>query len=327
VQCQRDIGTFHPDAGVDAIADAPVTDAPPAHALAITVGAGSLTSWDFGSQVAGTSSTALAITVTNDTDQVSDVLAVHADPAFPIDAASTCPVGIELAPGASCSIFIRFRPAAEGAQAGALAVNGGPAVGSATLDLTGTGVAAADLDTDPPFIDFGVVELGTTQTQTIAIVNSGEDVAIQSIHVGDPIGSGFTLQSTTCAGTLVAGARCDLVTTFTPTALGQDSGDLTVQTDRGAYAIGANWLMGEGGARLTVQISGAGSVTSDGGGVPDIDCGPDCTGLFVNGLAHQLVASGGSVVWGGAGSACLSSSCPVMLSTSGPTLVTATFTP
>lgn len=320
-----------PDAALPPTPDAgPGPDAPIAGPhLDIAIGSMGLTSWDFGNQVVGTRSAGLALTITNDTMQVSAVLAVTADPAFPIDAASTCPAGIELAPGASCSILIRFAPASEGASSGTLAVDAGPAVGQASLSLSGLGVPAADLDTSPPFVDFGAVEFGTTATATVALVNSGVDVAIQSIAIGNPIGSGYSLQSTTCGPTLAAGAQCDLVVAFTPTAFGQDSADLTIVTDHGNYAQPANWLLGEGGARLTIVRSGTGVVQSDGGGVPGIDCGTDCTSLFVTSLDHQLTAStSGAIAWGGGGTACGSAAtCDVTLSTTGPTTVVATFTP
>ncbi len=167
-----------------------------------------------------------------------------------------------------------------------------------TLGTTGTGVAGPDLDTEPPFFDFGPSELGVEIQQTMTLVNSGGDVTIQSVAVQNPIGSGFSIASTGCAGALTAAARCDIVVAYTPTAFGQSSGALTVQTDRGPYAIGANWLMGDGAARLTVKMTGAGQghVASDGGGVPNVDCGSpgmpgaDCTGLFL-GPDHVLTES------------------------------------
>ncbi len=322
-----------PSASQPPVADAGIdTTAPPdgsgPHALAITTGSTPLTSWDFGNEVTATTSAALALTITNDTDQVSDVLSVNVPAAFPIDAASTCASQIQLAPGASCALLVRFRPTVAGVIAGDLIADGGPAVGQATITLSGTGVAAADLDTEPPFIDFGPAEFGTTTAHSFLLNNRGGDVTVQSITIGNPIGAGFSLQSTNCIGDLLAAGSCDIDVAFAPSAFGQASGDLTIVTDHGTYTVGANWVMGEGGARLTVQKTGNGSVVSDGGGVPDIDCGATCSGLFVSGADHQLTAStNGTTTWGGDGASCTGSTCAVTLSTNGPTIVTATFTP
>lgn len=159
------------------------------------------------------------------------------------------------------------------------------------------------------------------------------DLSITSVAVGNPIGSGFTLASTTCSGQLAAGSACDLVASFTPTAFGQDGGALTVHTDHGPFTIGTNWLEGHGGARLSVTMtgSGAGYVASDGGGVPDIDCGATCSGLFTDGPMHTLTESTAGTFggWGGDGAACGSaaSSCMITLSTMRATVVRADFEP
>lgn len=330
----------HVSLGADAVDATPDSstpgDAAPADApgTSLRIGAAGspapLAAWDFGVQTIGSASPALALTVQNDTDQVSAALVVTTDPAFPLDASSSCAANIQLAPGATCSILVRFKPTASGSAGAALTVDGGPQVGAASLALAGVGVTGPDLDTTPPFVDFGTIEFGTSATRTLVMTNAGDDLVIQQITVDNPIGSGMTLASTTCSGALAHGVSCDLTVKFTPTDFGQDSGALTVTTDRGPYAIGANWLMGRGGARLVVQATGDGTVTSDGGGTPNVDCGTTCVGLFNNGPDHVLTASTGGTFlgWGGAGAGCGSAdTCAVKLSTSGPTTVQATFSP
>ncbi len=156
--------------------------------------------------------------------------------------------------------------------------------------------------------------------------NSGEALVIQSVAVSNPIGSGFSVSSTTCSGALAAGASCDVVVAYTPKAFGQDSGALDIETDHGPYPIGANWVMGAGAARLTVKVAGQGSVTSDGGGVPDIDCGATCSGLFL-GPDHVLTESTSGTFTGwdipGCGTA---KTCAATLGAT-PTVVQAGFAP
>ena len=246
-------GGGSPDAG-----DAGVTPT-----LRIDVGGGSaLTAWDFGPEEIGSASPALALTVTNTTDQPSAVLTVTSPDPFPLDGSSSCAQRIELAPGASCSILIRFDPTVNGAVDGTLAIDGGAVVGSATLALTGSGTSAPDLDTAPPFFDFGVVEFGTTAQTTLSLRNGGDDLVINSVTIGNPIGSGFQVTSTTCGGLLAAGSACDIVAQFTPTAFGQDGSDLTIQTDHGPYTVGTNWLLGHGGGAADRDLSRFARVTS-----------------------------------------------------------------
>jgi len=324
-----------PDAGAGSTRDG-ASDAGSDRAtsdILISGGGSALTAWDFGPEEAGSASTALALTVTNETGQTSTALVVASPATFPMDASSSCAQNIELAPGADCSILIRFDPAAVGEVSGALTIDGGTTVGSASLALSGSGVAAPDLDTTPPFFDFGVVEFGSAAQTTLSVQNSGTDLVIDSIAIGNPIGAGFSVASTTCGGQLSAGSACNIVAQFTPTEFGQNGANLTVQTDHGPYVIGINWLSGYGGARLTVTMagSGAGYVASDGGGVPDIDCGTTCSGLFTDGPNHTLTESTADQFsgWRGDGSACGSanSTCAVTLSTSKATIVQATFSP
>jgi hypothetical protein len=318
-------GFTHPDGG---------TTARPAIEISTSGSGAALTAWDFGSQEDGSASPALALTVTNETDVTSDVLAVTSGSGFPLDPASTCPANIELAPGASCSIFVRFDPSVPGALAGELEVDGGSAVGSAALELSGSGLPAPNLATVPPFYDFQVVEFAVGSATTLELVNGGDDLSITSVALAPGIGSGLSIASTTCGGDLPATAQCAITITFAPTGFGQDSAALVVATTAGPVTIPGNWVTGEGGARLTAVLSGTGTVTSDGGGVPDIACGPPggpCAGLFSNGPDHVLTEDTPGIFngWGEAGAACGSSSttCAVTLSTTGPTTVTARFTP
>ncbi len=268
---------------------------PPAGQIRIKAGSGALTSFDFGNAQIGSDSATLALTVTNDTADVTGELLVAlagADPAqFRLEAGTDCDDHLILAPGASCNVRLCFSPTALGGASADLTVDATPG-GSAALAVTGTGVSAPSLSVSPPFRDFEVIEFGQPASQTFTVTNAGPDLTIASVTATQDLGAGFSVASTTCGGQLANGASCDVTIAFAPTTFGQDSGDLAITTDLGTITQGANFVMGYGAGRVTVTLtgSGGGAVTSDGGGVPNIDCpATSCFGLFV-GATHTLTA-------------------------------------
>lgn len=316
-----------PDPDLDEPAVSSDNDPAP-ETLVIFTTTGPLIAWDFGNVQLGALSPALVLTVVNNTSTVSDVLQISFSGSnagqFTLNGGTDCVGAIQLAPGGSCSIRPRFAPNASGAKTTSLTINGGVA-GSTSILLSGTGAPMAILSTEPYAFSFNVVEFGQPATKTFSLVNSGVAVAILAISVGGSINGGsFSVASTTCTGTLAVSASCSIVVRFDPQTFGDNKGNLTVTTDHGIYRIG-NWVGGWGGARLTVQTTGTGTVYSNDG----IYCGTDedatnCTGMFST-PDHALAASGDFLGWGGAcnGSA---ASCLVTLSTA-ETVVTANFAP
>jgi hypothetical protein len=326
--------------GPEASHQAALSEGSPAvsHKMEIVDSTGPLIAWDFGLLQIGGLSPALALTVENNTDTVSDVLQVGLSGAnadqFTLEG-TDCDGEIQLAPGGTCSVRPRFSPSSSGAMAATLTIDGGVA-GSASILLSGTGAPPAILSTQPYAFSFNVVEFGQPATETFTLLNSGVDIMVQSISVGGSLSGGaFSVASTTCVGALASNASCDITVEFNPQtfgvnpqAFGELYANLTVTTDHGPYAVG-DWVGGWGGARLTVQTTGTGYVYSD-SGFPAIACGTDgigdfstdCSGLFIT-PDQALAASGDLLSWGGActGDA---ASCLLTLSTT-ETVATATF--
>lgn len=200
--------------------------------------------------------------------------------------------------------------------------------GAVSIALGGIGQVEPTLS--PPFYDVSIVEFGQSVVQQFVMTNGGAPpLQISSLRLDQVFGTGFSIDSTTCSGTLDTGASCEIDVRFTPAAFGQDSGALTMVTDHGTLSTEANWVMGYGAARLTVVLAGTGTgrVVSDGGGNPNIDCGTTCTGLNASSQTWRLTATpdAGSVFAGWSIPACGTSPvCDVPLSTM-PTTVTATF--
>ena len=317
----------------------PVSDAEeptPTETIALLSSSGPLIAWDFGILEIGGNSPALALTVVNDTSVVSDVLQIGftgADASqFSLSAGTDCIGQIQLAPGGSCSVRVRFTPSAQGAKSANLSINGGVA-GSTSILLSGTGAPPAILSTQPHAFSFQVIEFEHPTSQNFSLVNSGVSIVVQSVAVGGSVSNGaFSLLSTTCVGTLAASANCSIAVRFDPQAFGDNAANLTVKTDHGTFFVG-NWVSGLGGARLTVQTTGRGHVVSDDEGYPSINCGStataeeraiNCSGLFVT-PGHALASSGVFLGWGGACQG-TTASCLLSLPTTGA-FVTASFAP
>jgi hypothetical protein len=80
--------------------------------------------------------------------------------------------------------------------------------------------------------DFGVVDLGTTATQTVAVRNSGTVPA--TIGVVSASGDFTVKDATACkAATLAPGASCSVTVAFAPAAVGTRTGTLTLGYDAG----------------------------------------------------------------------------------------------
>lgn len=329
--CAHEPVTVTPDSGSgdDAGEDA----ASPSGKLLIATGSVPLTSFDFGAVQVGADSVMLALTVTNDTIETTGVIAVTpggADPGqYHLDVTTDCDDGLVLAPGASCDVRLYFSPTTLGIKGGTLDVTASPG-GSASLVLAGTGVAGPSLSVSPPYRDFEVIEFEHPTSQAFTVTNTGPDLTISATAVTPTFGSGFSITSTTCVGTLVSTATCDLTIRFDPTTFGQDGGDLVVTTDLGPVSQGANFVMGRGGGRVDVTLAGGGTgrVTSDGGGNPNIDCPTTCSGLYID-ASHTLTttADEGSVFvgWSDEGAPCGTATTCAVVAGSVPRSITATF--
>jgi len=307
-------------------------DSPSDGSIFIKVGSGTLTDFDFGNVRVGSTSVTLALVITNDTPELTGVLDVALGGSNParfqlLEPATDCNDDLVLAPDAFCAVRLRFVPDQLGATSGTLDVLATPG-GSASLQLTGTGVAGPRLSLSPPFRDFGVIEFGQPQVQTFMVTNQGPDVTINQVATTNGIGAGFSLGSTTCSGVLLNTSTCTLDVRFDPATFGQNGGDVVITTDLGEVSQGLNFIMGYGGARVDVTKDGTGSgtVTSDGGGAPNVDCGTACSGIFIT-PAHVLTATpdNGNTFVGWSDASCgAAPTCAVTASIT-PSAITATF--
>lgn len=91
--------------------------------------------------------------------------------------------------------------------------------------------AAPSLCFNPQSLYFGNIALNTSSTNTVAVTNCGNaTLRISSVQSSNPL---FTIPaaSNTCLQNVAANASCNIATVFTPTAVGLDSGTLTITSN------------------------------------------------------------------------------------------------
>jgi hypothetical protein len=163
-----------------------------------------------------------------------------------------------IAPGQSTSATITFAPKTVGAASGNVTLNGnasltvGGASGSsntqtttisANLPVSGIGTGAAQLTASPASVAFGNVTVGTTQSATVKLTNSG--TTSETLSQASATGAGLTISGLTLPMTLGAGQSASLTATYAPTTAGSLAGNIIIANN------GTN-------ATLNIPVSGAG---------------------------------------------------------------------
>jgi hypothetical protein len=207
---------------------------------------------DFGSRTVGTTSAPAGFTAKNTGNGPGKIATVALSGTAASDFAVTADActGTTLAPNATCTVSVTFKPGAVGPRPASLGVTmvGGP---SATSTLTGAGTAAAKpaLALTPPTADFGARAVGTTSAPAgFTAKNTGNGpgkiatVALSGTAAGD-----FAVTADACTGTTLApNATCTVSVTFKPGAVGPRTASLGVAMVEGPSASSA--LTGAGTA-------------------------------------------------------------------------------
>jgi hypothetical protein len=129
----------------------------------------------------------------------------------------------ELASHQSCVVSVVFQPRSVGQLTGSVKIHDSDVTAIQTIFLNGTGVP---LEIAPAQIDFGEEKLeSASSSQTVVLTNHGSaTVSLRSIGVhGD-----FVMPSKSCGDTLAPGQSCKVTLSFSPTATGPRTGQLSV---------------------------------------------------------------------------------------------------
>jgi hypothetical protein len=170
----------------------------------------------------GSVSAAQTVTLTNSGSTTLTISSITTTGEF-AKSATTC--GSSLGANSSCTISVTFNPTSDGAQTGTLSVVDG--AGTQTVSLSGT---ATPLKFTPASVNFGTVKVGTSSAAkkvTVQNVSSGT-ITFSSIGVSGTDPKDFT-ETNNCTKNFAAGKSCTVSITFTPTATGARSGNVTVR--------------------------------------------------------------------------------------------------
>jgi hypothetical protein len=151
---------------------------------------------------------------------------------------------LTLAAGRSVTFNVTFAPHSKGTVAGAIAFTSNAALDpTLNVPLSGTGVTPGSLTAAPSSIGFGNVAIGTNQSTSETLTNSG--LSSISISRATASGSGFSLSGLTLPLTLSPGQSKAFTVAFAPQSGGLVSGSITIASN------GSN-------PTLSISLSGTG---------------------------------------------------------------------
>ena len=208
-----------------------------------TAGSSSLlspASVDFGSVQVGLSSDPVTVTLSNTgggnlTFWRFGIASSSVNPTdFAVVAGGTCALSLTLATGESCTVLVRFRPAAPGARSGLLSFWDNSPAGRVNVALGGTAQAPSEPSLSPSTVDFGTLQVGLTSAPvTVTLSNAGAG-GLTFWRFGIATSSASPTDFTVVAGgtcalslTLATGESCTVLVRFRPTTSGVRSGLLS----------------------------------------------------------------------------------------------------
>ena len=206
------------------------------------------TSLTFATQLVGTSSAAQSVTLNNYGTVTLGITSVGFTGADPGDFAQTTTCGSSVAPGASCTISITFKPTQSGSRTAMLSITDNAPGSPQNVSLTGTGTVVAF---NPANLSFGVVQVGQSKNLPTTLTNVGSMMLNFSGITTTGTDADEFSQSNTCNSSVGAGKSCTITVTFRPREAGTDSAQVSF-SDNGS------------GSPQRVPLSGWGCVVING---------------------------------------------------------------
>jgi hypothetical protein len=181
------------------------------------------TSLTFPTQLVGKASAPQNVTLTNTGSAVLSITSI----ATTGDFSQTNNCGTSVAVNASCTIAVTFTPTTINTRTGTVVVTDNAPASPQTVALTGVGTYVS---WTPASLSFGTVTVGQSSApQTITFTNNATTaLTIKSVTVTGTDNKDYT-QTDNCGTSLPRKSSCSIIVTFTPTATGVRTADITVQ--------------------------------------------------------------------------------------------------
>ncbi len=141
---------------------------------------------------------------------------------------TTCPVGSTVAIGANCLVQIAFAPQTSGAKNATVNFIDNASGSPQSISLAGTAIAPA-LQISPTSLTFAAQSVGTASpSQTITLSSTAtSSVTINGITITGANAGDFS-ENGNCSAVLGAGASCQIIVIFKPTAAGNRSASISI---------------------------------------------------------------------------------------------------
>lgn len=216
---------------------------------------------NFGVQALAIATPAQTVTLSNAASATAALqigaVAVTAGTDFAL-AGGTCAPAQSLAPGASCTIAVTFRPTLAGTRSGTVTVTHN--AGTSVLSLLGLGGSQApQITVSPSQLTFSQAVGGSSALQRVVVSNTGDarlvfdGLALDGEHPGE-----FAIDSaaSTCAAGagVEPGSNCAVALSFTPAAAGSRTARLLLRHNAGLGSTGVA-LVGEAGAAAAPNMT------------------------------------------------------------------------
>jgi len=188
----------------------------------------------FATQTVGTSSAAQSVTLNNYSTVTLGITSVGFTGADPGDFAQTKTCGSSVAPGASCTISITFKPTQPGSRTAMLSITDNAPGSPQHVSLTGTGTV---VELNPATLSFGLVGVGLSKNLPTTLTNVGSTTLNFSGITTTGTDADEFSQTSTCGSSVGAGKSCTITVTFRPKEAGSDSAQVSISDNGGLQQV------------------------------------------------------------------------------------------
>jgi hypothetical protein len=209
------------------------------------------TSISFGSQAVNATSAAQVITIRNTGSASLVVTSITSTDITQFPGSQTC-TAANIAPNATCSISVSFKPSSSGAKNATVSITHNASGSPSTISLSGTGTAAPTpvISVNPTSLSFSQTVNTTSSAQTVTVSNTGNaTLTVSGVSLTGADAGQFS-QTNNCSS-VAAGSSCTISVTFAPTSAGAKSASISITHNAS-------------GSPTTVVLSGTGTGTASG---------------------------------------------------------------